>query len=223
MLKVPPIGGDRPGAATPGTTPGRSSRTGAIRAAFDAPWLARHDPAGRRARAAGRSRRDAACSRPLLDKAQAYAMASTLADGLTVDGLAACGGRTGPGGSPTPSGPPSPWPERAAGSPAGRRSGPPASPPGRWSTWSTPSTRCSSAAKVEQDESRRGSTPGPTPPPSPTAVADAPARRRRGPRRRPARPVRQQPQADRPGDAQLPLANDRFPPPCSRPRRQDPL
>ena len=85
-VKSPPIGGDRPKGRHGWDDAWKGLAPGAIRAAFDTPWLARQVKPG----GPGRVSPLMGVISPLLDKTKAYAMTLDVADGLTVDALATC-------------------------------------------------------------------------------------------------------------------------------------
>ena len=84
--KLPPIGGDRPKGRHGWDDAWKKLGPGAVRVAFDTPWLVRQvNP-----RRPGSMSPMPGLISPLFDKTQAYAMTLDVADGLTLDALAAC-------------------------------------------------------------------------------------------------------------------------------------
>ena len=84
--KSPPIGVDRPKGRHGWDDAWKKLAPGAIRMAFDTPWLVRQVKPG----GPGRGSQIAGLVSPLFDKTQAYALTLDVADGLTLDALAAC-------------------------------------------------------------------------------------------------------------------------------------
>jgi hypothetical protein len=85
--KAPPIGVDRPRGRHGWDDAWKKLGPGAIRVAFDTPWLTRQvKPGGR-----GFVPQFAMLVSPLFEKTQAYALALDAPDGLTLDALATCG------------------------------------------------------------------------------------------------------------------------------------
>jgi hypothetical protein len=87
-VKHPPLGLDRPKGRHSWDDAWKKLPTGAVRLAFDTPWLARRlPPMGQ----PGTPLQVSCIFAPLLDKAQAYGFSIGVSDGLTVDALATCG------------------------------------------------------------------------------------------------------------------------------------
>ena len=89
--KLPPIGGDRPKGRHGWDDAWKTLAPGAIRMAFDTPWLVRQVKPG----GPGRGSQIAGLVSPLFDKTQAYALTLDVADGLALDALATCGTEDG--------------------------------------------------------------------------------------------------------------------------------